>query len=65
MLHAQAERELPDGIIFGGPYGAEMESDMMEQLQLFSLGGTPTTPPELLESDEERPGDLLGMYFLG
>lgn len=62
MLHAHAETEPPDEIIFGVPSGAGMESEMMEQLQLFSLGGTSTTPPE---SEEECPADLLGMYFLG
>ncbi|MDR9450913.1 MAG: hypothetical protein RI637_06835 [Acidimicrobiia bacterium] len=65
MLHAHAEREPPDRPIFAVPSGAGAGSEMMEQLQLFSLGGTPATPPELLESDEECPGDLLGMYFLG
>ena len=65
MLHAPAEREPLERIIFGVPSGAGVESEMMEQLQLFSLGGTPTTPPELPESDEECPGDLQGMYFLG
>ena len=64
MLHAHAERESPDRTIFGVPHGAGAESEMMEQLQLFSLGGTPTMTPELPESDEECP-DLLGMYFLG
>ena len=65
MLHALAEREPPDGIILGVPSGAGVESEMMEQLQFFSLEGTSTTPPELPETDEECPGDLLGMYFLG
>lgn len=63
LAHPNVERWPPKDSAL--PYGIEPEPETAEQLRLFLIGEPRTGLPELQPNDEEYPGDLLGMYYLG
>ena len=65
LVPANVERPPPEDSALSVLSGIEPEPETAEQLQLFLIGEPRTRLPELQPNDEEYPGDLLGMYYLG
>jgi len=65
LVHPNVERPPPEDSAFSVLSGIEPEPETAEQLQLFLIGEPRTELPELQPNDEDYPGDLLGMYYLG
>jgi hypothetical protein len=63
--HANVDRQPPEESALDVPVVVVPEPERAEQLRLFSVGEPRTNLLELQPNDEEFPGDLLGMYYLG
>jgi hypothetical protein len=65
MVYANVERRPPEESAVGVIFGVAPVAETAEQLRLFFIGEPRTKLRELQPNDEEFPGDLLGMYYLG
>jgi len=65
MVYANVERQPPDESAIGVLFGVAPAPETADQLRFFFIGEPRTKLPELQPNDEEFPGALLGMYYLG
>jgi hypothetical protein len=65
LVPENVERPPPEDSALSVTPGIEPEPETAEQLRLFLIGEPRTRLAELQPNDEEYPGDLLGMYYLG